>query len=203
MADSSAPANHVKKETMLLVAAVCLLVGFLGGIVFSVFKLDTGGETATATRPQQEGPQPMTAEQAQQIMALEKEVAANPNNTQALIDLGHLYFDIDEPQKSIRAYLRALEINPDNPPVLTDLGVMYRRVGQFDQALTSFNRAIELDPALPQPRFNKGIVLMFDLNRQAEALQTWENLLQIDPNATAPNGQPLREIVESYRQQGK
>ncbi|MDA8165428.1 MAG: tetratricopeptide repeat protein [Desulfobacteraceae bacterium] len=203
MAEPTAPANYVKKETMLLVAAVCLLVGFVSGVVFSVFKLDTGEEKQAATQQEAGAPgQPqVTPEQARQIADLEKEVAADPKNVQALIDLGHLYFDTGESEKAIQAYTRALAITPDNPEVLTDLGVMYRRVGQYDKALQVFDKAIALSPTLPQPRFNKGVVLMFDLNRPQEALQAWEELLKIDPKATAPNGQPLREIVDHYRKE--
>ncbi|MEJ2033435.1 MAG: tetratricopeptide repeat protein [Deltaproteobacteria bacterium] len=205
MANSSPTANHVKKETMLLVAAACLLIGFLGGIVFSVFKLNTGGETVTATKTQQEAPQQpqMSAEQASKALALERDLAANPKNTKAWIDLGDLYFDTSEPQKAIRAYTKALDLEPNNPTVLTDLGVMYRRSGKFDKALQSFDKAISLNPSLPQPRFNKGIVLLFDLNREKEAMQTWEDLLKVDPNATAPNGQPLREVIQFYQKQLK
>lgn len=202
MADSGPPANSVKKETMLLVAAICLLVGFLGGVVFSVFRLAPGGGTATATRQEGGAQQPrMTPEQARKALTLEKEVAAHPKNTRAWIGLGQLYFDTGEAQKAIQAYIKALKLDPSDAPALSDLGVMYRRTGQFDKALETFDRAIKLDPTLAQPRFNKGIVLMFDLHREKEALQAWENLLKIHPDATAPNGQPLRKVIESYRQE--
>lgn len=191
---SNVPANFVKKETMLMVAAVCLVLGFLGGIVFTVFK---GGETSpgTITREQPR----MNAEQGRRVLALEQEVAADPKKIQAWIELGNLYFGMDEYEKSIRSYRRALDLDPNNAHVWTDMGIMYRSSGQPQQALEIFAKAMELDPALMQPRFNTGVVLFFDLGQHEAGLEVWENLLKMNPAATAPNGQPLREFIDSYR----
>ena len=199
--ETQVPANYVKKETMLLVAAIALLAGFLAGIVFTVYKSDTGEGTPTVARQEAPPQQPrLTAEQTQRVLTLEREVANNPDNMQAWIELGHLYFDGGEFPKAITAYEKALAINPDQPHILTDLGVMYRRSGQPQKALEHFEKAIELDPRLEQPRFNKGVVLLFDLNQKEAALEAWRKVLELNPNATAPNGQPLREVVEQVAQ---
>jgi tetratricopeptide (TPR) repeat protein len=79
------------------------------------------------------------------------------------------------------------------------MGVMYRNSGQPQQALEIFAKAMELDPVLNQPRFNTGVVLFFDLDQQEAGLEAWENLLRINPAATAPNGQPLREFIDMLR----
>ena len=97
--------------------------------------------------------------------------------------------------KAINAYTKSLELAPGNPDVLTDLGVMYRRNGQSDQAIASFDQAIKAAPYHEQSRFNKGVVLMFDKHDQAGALKVWEELLAINPNVTAPNGQPLADFM--------
>jgi cytochrome c-type biogenesis protein CcmH/NrfG len=195
MADSNTPANSVKKETMLLVATICLLVGFVGGIIFTVFKTGTGSGPETATSEQQR----MTADQGRRMLALEQEVAARPNNVEAWIELGNLYFGMNEYEKSIRSYRRALDLDPTNAHVWTDMGVMYRSSGQSQQALEIFAKAKELDPNLSQPRFNTGVVLFFDLNQHEAGLEAWEDLLKTHPAATAPNGQPLREFIDFHR----
>ena len=84
-----------------------------------------------------------------------------------------------------------------NPNVLTDLGVMYRRNGQPEKALEAFNRAMTVDPSHEQSRFNKGIVLRYDMNDREAAIEAWEKLLEINPDAMAPNGQPVSEAIKT------
>jgi len=190
--------NFVKKETMLVVALVAMVVGFLGGVFYSAMKSGPSGSVQTASAPPQQQQQPgMSNEQARTILQLEQEVAVNPTNLDAWTQLGHVYFDTNNPAKAIRAYEKSLELSPNNPNVLTDLGVMYRRNGQPDKALEAFDRAMTIDPKHEQSRFNKGIVLRYDMNDREGAVQAWEELIKINPNAQAPNGMPVSEAIKS------
>ncbi len=194
--------DYVKKELMLVVALIALVIGFLGGIFYSAFQEGPTGRLPTASgpaqAPQQQQSQPgMSNEQARSILSLEQEVAINPTNVEAWTQLGHVYFDTNNFTKAIRAYNKSLELSPDNPNVLTDLGVMYRRNGQPDKAIASFDRAMAIAPTHEQSRFNKGIVLRYDLNDREGAIKAWEELLRINPSAMAPNGQPLSEAIKS------
>ena len=192
--------NFVKKETMLIVALVALVIGFLGGIFYSAFQAGPTGSVQTASAPagpsQQQQPN-LSNEQARSILSLEQEVAVNPTNVDAWTQLGHVYFDTNNPAKAIRAYEKSLGLSPDQPDVLTDLGVMYRRNGQPEKALEVFDKAIAIDPTHQQSRFNKGVVLRYDLNDRDGAVKVWEDLLRINPSATAPNGQPVSEAIKS------
>jgi cytochrome c-type biogenesis protein CcmH/NrfG len=200
MAKQKSPeGNFVKKETMLVAALIALVVGFLGGVFYSALQSGPTGSVQTASAPPQQQQQPpgMTSEQARDILNLEQEVAVNPTNVEAWTQLGHVYFDTNNPAKAIRAYEKSLELRPDEPNVLTDLGVMYRRNGQPEKALVAFDRAIAVDPRHEQSRFNKGVVLRYDMNDREGALKIWEELLKINPNALAPNGQPVSEAIKS------
>jgi len=130
-------------------------------------------------------------------LSLEQEVATNPANADAWTQLGHVYFDTNNPPKAIRAYEKSLELRPNDPNVLTDLGVMYRRSGQPEKALEAFDRAMGIDPGHEQSRFNKGIVLRYDMNDRDAAIKAWEELLKVNPNAMAPNGIPVSEAIKS------
>lgn len=194
--------NFVKKEMMLIVALIALVIGFLGGIFYSAFQTGPTGSVQTASAPagppQQQQSQPnLSNEQARNILSLEQEVAINPTNGDAWTQLGHVYFDTGNFSKAIRAYEKSLELSPDNPDVLTDLGVMYRRNGQTEKALASFDRAIAIAPNHEQSRFNKGIVLRYDMNDREGAVKAWEDLLRVNPSAMAPNGQPMSEAIKS------
>jgi len=194
--------NFVKKETMLIVALIALVIGFLGGVFYSAFQAGPPGRVQTASAPagppQQQQAQPaLSNEQAKNILSLEQEVAINPTNLEAWTQLGNINFDAGNFTKAIRSYNKSLELSPDNPNILTDLGVMYRRNGQPEKALESFDRAMAIAPNHEQSRFNKGIVLRYDLNDRAGAIKAWEDLLRINPSAVAPNGQPMSEAIKS------
>lgn len=201
MAKQKSPeGNFVKKETMLIVALIALVIGFLGGVFYSALQSGPTGSVQTTSappQPQQQQASGLTREQASNILRLEQEVATNPTNVDAWTQLGHVYFDTNNPAKAIRAYEKSLDLRPDDPNVLTDLGVMYRRNGQPDKALATFDRAIAVDPRHEQSRFNKGIVLRYDMNDREGAVKVWEELLAINPNALAPNGLPVSEAIKS------
>jgi cytochrome c-type biogenesis protein CcmH/NrfG len=201
MAKQKSPeGNFVKMETMLSVALITLVIGVLGGVFYSALQSGpTGSVQTTSVPPQQQQQQApgLTSEQARDILNLEQEVAANPTNVNAWTQLGHVYFDTSQYAKAIRAYEKSLELRPDDANVLTDLGVMYRRNGQPEKALEAFDRAIAVAPRHEQARFNKGIVLRYDMNDREGAVKMWEELLEINPNAMAPNGMPVSEAIKS------
>ena len=169
-------------------------MGFLGGVVFSIYKSTGVAPVAVPTAAQ-----PDIGDRAQELDRLTKETAQNPGNGAAWIQLGNLYFDTNIPEKAIWAYQKSLEIDPANPDVWTDLGVMYRRNNQPQEALKAFDEAIRLDPKHEPSRFNKGIVQLHDLNDPAAGIKTWEDLLAINPLAMAPNGKSVDELVVIYK----
>lgn len=183
----------VQKSTLYGVVLVALAVGFFSGVMFSVFR--------SGSRPPQSAPvpQPATAGQLQRLDFLVKETAQNPQNVSAWTELGNLYFDTNQFEKAIWAYKKSLELKPDNPNVWTDMGVMYRRSGQPEEAVTSFDEAIRVDPKHEVSRFNKGIVLLHDLDKPQEGIRAWEQLLQINPFAEAPGGKSVDELVTIYK----
>jgi cytochrome c-type biogenesis protein CcmH/NrfG len=200
MAKQTTPeGNFVKKETMFIVALITLVIGFLGGVFYSAMQSGPAERVQTTSAPPQQSQQQsgLTNEQARNILSLEQEVAANPTNVDAWTQLGHVYFDTNNPPKAIRAYEKSLELRPNDPNVLTDLGVMYRRNGQPEKALETFDKAMSIAPSHEQARFNKGIVLRYDMNDREGAIKAWEELLKINPNALAPNGQPVSEAIKS------
>jgi len=195
----------VKKETMLIIAAITFFMGFLGGTVFSVYRLEPA-KTAVSPQP---GNAPgaqgltLTKEQAGAIAALEAEVEKNHDNGEAWTRLGNLYYDTHQVKKAITAYTRALESVPVNADILTDLGVMYRVDRQPDKALDCFNKAIAVNPRHEPSRLNKGVVLVYDLGRIGDGLQAWQELLGVNPRAITANGLPLGDMVAEIKKEAQ
>lgn len=189
-----AAGHYVSRSTCILALILALLVGLcLGRYVFPASGL-FASETAEK-RPIGQGSAVLQQQQQstlfQSILQHEEEVKQSPDNASAWEHLGNLYFDAGEPQKAVNAYNKVLELTPNNVNVLVDCGTMYRALGEFNKALEYFARALRLDPKHEHALFNSGIVLYYDLNRKQDALASWRTLVDINPKATAPNGDPI------------
>jgi tetratricopeptide (TPR) repeat protein len=180
----------LKKES-ILIAAVALIVGLLGG--FLVFSMSSVGKNQqpVATIPPGSG---SPTDYATRIAEAEKIVAKEPKNLNAWLSLGNDYFDTEQLQKAIHAYDKVLEIEPNNPNVLTDQGVMYRKVGWYDKALANFEKANQLDPKHLQSLFNTGIVYSVDLKDHVKARPYWKKILEIDPNS--PTAMQVKSMMQ-------
>lgn len=183
--------------TVAIIAGVCLFVGFFAGWTLQ----GMSGPTQSALQAPQGG----QADQgmAVQIAAAEEETRAHPEDASVWVHLGNLYFDTDQPEKSVAAYEKALTLRPGDPNVLTDQGVMFRRMNEFDQALACFDKAITADPGHVIAHFNKSIVLLHDKNDRAGAIAALESLAAKNPAAQVPGGQSVAALLLELKQGGQ
>lgn len=192
--------KFIKFNTAVIMALVCLLVGFIGGNIYSVYKASPAQASSQAYVPTPDSSQGpgVDANRTQQILALEKQAENNPNNAAVWVQLGNLYYDSGLNQKAIRAYNKYLVLNPNNPDVWTDLGVMYRRNKQPQDAVAAFEKAMTIKPDHEQAHFNKGVVLMNDLNDREGAVKIWTALLKLNPTFRTPSGVPLINYISEF-----
>ena len=139
---------------------------------------------------------PLSSEQKATQAALIQKTTDDPRDAGGWTALGHFYFDTDQSHKAIEAYEKALSLDEKQPDVWTDLGVMYRRHGEPRKAVEAFDHALEINAGHQIALFNKGVVMMHDLNDPAGALKAWQDLLTINPEAKTPDGQSLKMLVE-------
>lgn len=193
----------VKKESLFYALIIGLVVGFIGGAIFASFKLGSktvpqaSNNATTASTEQSQ----LNAQAKEAIANLEAEVTANPGSVEAWTRLGHLYYDTSQVKNAIKAYSKSLELQPGNADVWTDLGVMYRRDKQPQKAIEAFEKAYTLQPDHAPSRLNKGIVLLYDLDKPEETITVWEELLTIKPDIRMNNDLTLREAIEQIKGQ--
>jgi tetratricopeptide (TPR) repeat protein len=140
-----------------------------------------------------------TPARVEYIEALQKRASENPDDQYIWTELGNAYFDSDQYLKSIDAYQRSLEIDPSNANVWTDMGIMYRRIGEYSKALEAFDRAMSENPSHQMSRFNKGIVLFYDLEDRIGAFQSWDQLAKTNPNFRTPDGRTIVQMMRDLR----
>lgn len=190
-------ADAIRRSTAYFAVGIALVAGvYLGTLLPALLRGDAAPVQMQA--PAQDPPEQAAVSQdiTKHIIELEQLVAKNPQDLAAWINLGNLYFDTHNHKGAIGAYEKALAIKPDNADVLTDLGIMYRDEKMFDQAVSAFQKAAQVNPKHQNALFNRGVVLFYDLNRKDEGRTVWRQLLAINPNAKAPDGKSVRDMVE-------
>jgi cytochrome c-type biogenesis protein CcmH/NrfG len=204
--------EYVKKTTTLLISVVCLVLGFVIGMVYTKMNTPAAREVRKTTVQQptsQPQPQPQAqadprvAQRMAAVLQLKQMVSANPGDAASWAQLGHNYFDLGQYENAIDAYRKHLDLNPKNANVWTDMGIMYRRSKRPDEAVRCFDKAIEINPAHEQSRFNKGIVLMFDLHKHEEAIKSWQDLVKLNPNAKTPDGRTVSQFIKEIQASGQ
>jgi uncharacterized protein HemY len=116
-----------------------------------------------------------------EIQRLREYLEKNPNDADALLALANLNFDIKNWARALELYERRLALKPGEPDVMTDAGVCYRELGDFPKALGLFDRAMTIAPDHWQSRYNKVIVLAFDLKDYAGAQKVLDDLQRLQP----------------------
>ena len=203
----------MKKETVILLVVIAFLVGFISGATVAILRGTKGAEKpAMVQKPQMalpgaQIPSPSvpgsapsardSIEVASKINTLKEIVKNDPKNLPALVELGNLYFDTDQPKEAIEAYSQYLAIKPDNPDVRTDMGIMYRKLGQFDKAIEEFRKAAQGDPKHINSRYNIGLVLLHDKQDIKGAVKAWEDYLRVDPNSE--RAQRIKAQIEKMK----
>jgi len=138
-----------------------------------------------------------------QITNTRKQISANPSKTQLWKTLGNLYYDTNNPKEAIKAYNQYLFFNENDANAWTDLGVMYRRDKNPLEAIKCFEKANAIEPTHQQSLFNKGIVLYYDLKDKSGAINAWDSLVKINPEATTPKGMKIKDFIKQIEIKSK
>jgi len=198
MSEPSTIHAGVSKNKVILIAFVCLLVGFILGATVAILKPGRDSKVvASAGNPQGES----SVNHEEDIRLAKSILVKDPGNLEALITLGNAYFDTDRYQEAIGEYSKALAIDPKNPDVRTDMGIMYRKLKQFDKAIEAFRQAARDQPLHVNSRFNLGVALKYDKNDLPGAIQAWEEFLKFEGLLDPDDDRPImvKQEIESMK----
>ncbi len=196
--------GYIKKQTLVYAVLLCLCIGFFGVTLYSSFKLapknlfKEKGKTAVQKGEPAEH-KDLSMELSAKIAEIQQYLKDNPDDSEAWTNLGNLFYDSDQAQNAIDAYEKSLSIEPGRTGVITDLGTMYRRNNEPKKAIETFDKAIAMDPSFETARFNKGVVLLHDLNDLEGCIKEWEALVEMNPMAMAPNGDSVDAIIQKLK----
>jgi len=176
----------MKRETIIFTACGFLLGLTLGSFVIGpkIAQSKLAGTPVAESMPPPEAPatasgSPM-AGVMQQLASLKAAVAKNPNDAEALAQLGDMYMQASKFPQAAEYLQRALAVR-DDAAVRMDLGICYKQTNQPEKALAEFQRSAAMAPDQWQPLFNEAIALV-DLRRMDEARIVAAKLQKMRPD---------------------
>ena len=95
-------------------------------------------------------------------------VAAAPQDTVFLTQLGATYMTLERLDDAFDAYAQAILLNSSNVDALVGRGEIYLRRGQVPEGLKDLSRAIEFDPGLKRRSTQRARGTLLALKKQAE-----------------------------------
>ncbi len=119
---------------------------------------------------------------AEEIVRLTETLAQNPDDLNALIRLGDLYFDGKRYQEAIELFLRAETVSAPSVHIENDLGLLYLNTNRPLLAIPRFERALEIDPAHLVSLYYIGVSYR-QLGDREKARQAYERVLVANPSA--------------------
>ena len=176
----------MKRDTLIFTAC-----GFLLGITLGSFVIGPKiAQSKLAGTPIVESTQPTAAPPTatgspmagvmQQLASLKEAVSKNPNDVDALVQLGDMYMQAAKFPQAAEYLQRALAVR-DDAAVRMDLGICYKQTNQPEKALAEFQRSAAMAPDQWQPLFNEAIALI-DLQRMDEARVIATKLQKMRPD---------------------
>lgn len=191
--------NEKTRGTMLTSSAVilCLVTfaaGFVAGSMVTEYKAADQGERTLVSPPPAASDVKNSAGD-EHIRHLREEAMAEPGNAERWTKLGNACFDAGDAAGAIEAYQASLRLEPGNSDVRTDMGSMYRMKGEPLRAVECYDQALKDVPGHKNAIFNKGVTLLLDLEKPAEAVAFWQSVLAEDPDFTLSSGESLKRVM--------
>lgn len=132
---------------------------------------------------------------ASPLKEIEAQAVREPKGFDAQVRLGDAYYDLEQHEKAIAAYQRALTIR-DTAYVRTNLGVSLHTLHRTDEALEHFARASEIDPSYWKASFNE-LVIFANRKQYEKAFARIEHLRSLQQtNSEIP---PLDDLERHLR----
>lgn len=120
-----------------------------------------------------------------EIQKLRARLNENPQDFEAAVGLGNLYYDANEAAQAIVYYNVALKLKPGRPEIMTDMATMFWQNGDIALAEQTFREVISLYPEFGNAYLNLGLLLAHGKNERQNAVALWNKLISDIPEHPA------------------
>lgn len=108
---------------------------------------------------------------------------ANPNTANALMPVGNVYDEPENPEEAIQSYKEAIRTNPNNFDAHFGLGGCYSELGYEEEAMKATKEAIRIRPNYAFAHIALGLNF-HNLGRYDEAIETYKQAMRLEPSVT-------------------
>ena len=142
------------------------------------------------SRPQSQPPQAEVDQiiglynqgQLEQTASLAESLAGQYPNALILYDiLGAAYMGLQNADKTIESYQKALQLNPNHTDAYNNMGTALYDQGRFDEAVKSYQNAVKLEPDFADAHYNLGNALK-QTGELTKAIGSYKARLVINPD---------------------
>jgi cytochrome c-type biogenesis protein CcmH/NrfG len=174
--------RRTRSQWLFASIAIIVVLSMVGSVVASI-AIDWAGNRQTQT---QEDEARGFEDQQEELIAEQREiVAANPNDTAAMVRLAKSLALANQSEEAITWYERALQINPNDVQTRLDFAQMLVQSGNQADAELQYQRVLSLDPNNVQAIFYLGDAYQYwqPQPRTAEAIARFQQVLAVSPDS--------------------
>jgi tetratricopeptide (TPR) repeat protein len=131
--------------------------------------------------------------------ALEARLQANPEDVEALIELGACDLSMGDTVSGLDRLSRGAVMATD-PALLIKAGIAFARVAESEKAVASFEKALIEDPKNADALYQAGLVSFHNLGDNERAVSYWQRYLEARPDAE--NAELIRRAVAELSKPG-
>lgn len=128
-------------------------------------------------KPKEEIPKDVFAAALKQ---LKKEIAKNPSEAAAYVELGVLLGNMGKEQEAHEYLATALKINPQEPRAHYQLALMHEKKNDFQAAVNEYKQTISADGGFEPAYYHLGLLYLKKGNNQ-EAISTFQQAVALEP----------------------
>jgi tetratricopeptide (TPR) repeat protein len=115
------------------------------------------------------------------IEAAKKIIEFNPDDADAVYNLGYMYFMLKKYREAIQAFKRVLELRPNFEYAYANIANCYFQIKNYSQALWAYKKLLEIDPENSDNWFNLAVSYM-QLKRHNDALASLKKTIELRPD---------------------
>ncbi len=188
-------ANPWKRLVIASVAVIAIVaVGFGGIQVVGAIGGDSQEPGAVAQATQ--GP---PAVDLAKVSSLMESLAANPNDTVALLALADEYYAGEQYADAGNWLDKLLAIEPENVDAMLARGAVSFNLGSLPAAETTWKKVLVIDPKNAEAHYDLGFLYLNQTPPDWTAVQReWNTVIDLDP--TSPLAQTVRSHLDSLAQ---
>lgn len=178
--EGTAKGRGAKTETVVILVVAAFFLGLIVGALVALLKTPPLQETRQVP-PSGQRKMSLVSEMdfSQEIQMHEGLVQKDPENPDAWVHLGDLFSKIQQYDKAIEAYAKALNIQPANADILVKLGNAHFDREAYEKAIGAYSKALAIDTRNADVLTDLGIAYR-RTKKPKKALDAFRKAAQID-----------------------